>query len=83
MFLRIYPYSVRMRENADQNNPEYRHFLGSAYFRVFYLTLVMFWSFFKYIKQNCLPESSPVLVTVFYLFFPKTGLETYLLYSKK
>ena len=23
-------YSVRMRENADQNNSEYGHFLGSA-----------------------------------------------------
>ena len=28
--LRIYPYSVRMRENADQNNSEYGHFLRSA-----------------------------------------------------
>ena len=25
--LRISPYSVRMRENADQNNSEYVHFL--------------------------------------------------------
>ena len=25
--LRISPYSVRMRENADQNNSEYGHFL--------------------------------------------------------
>ena len=28
--LRISPYSVRMRENADQNNSEYGHFLRSA-----------------------------------------------------
>ena len=28
--LRISPYSVRMRENADQNNPEYGDFLRSA-----------------------------------------------------
>ena len=28
--LSISPYSVRMRENADQNNPEYRHFSSSA-----------------------------------------------------
>ena len=27
---RISPYSVRMQENADQNNSEYGHFLGSA-----------------------------------------------------
>ena len=26
----IFPYSVRMRENADQNNSEYGHFLRSA-----------------------------------------------------
>ena len=26
----IFPYSVRMRENADQNNPEYGDFLRSA-----------------------------------------------------
>ena len=25
----ISPYSVRMRENTDQNNSEYRHFLRS------------------------------------------------------
>ena len=30
--LRISPYSVRMRENADQINPEYEHFLRSVYF---------------------------------------------------
>ena len=28
--LRIYPYSDRMRENADQNNSEYGHFLRSV-----------------------------------------------------
>ena len=27
---RTSPYSVRMRENADQNNSEYGHFLHSA-----------------------------------------------------
>ena len=25
----VYPYSVRMRKNADQNNSEYGHFLSS------------------------------------------------------
>ena len=30
--LRISPYSVRMRENTDQNNSEYGHFLRSEYF---------------------------------------------------
>ena len=28
--LRIFPYSVRMRENVDQNNYEYGHFLRSV-----------------------------------------------------
>ena len=28
--LRISPYSVRMQENADQNNSEYGHFLRSV-----------------------------------------------------
>ena len=28
--LRISPYSVRMQENADQNNSEYEHFLRSG-----------------------------------------------------
>ena len=26
----IFPYSVRMWENVDQNNSEYEHFLGSV-----------------------------------------------------
>ena len=29
--LRISPYSVRMRENADQNNSEYEQFLRTFY----------------------------------------------------
>ena len=28
--LRISPYSVQMRENTDQNNSKYGHFLGSV-----------------------------------------------------
>ena len=30
--LRISPYSVRMRENGEQNNSEYGHFLRSVTF---------------------------------------------------
>ena len=33
--LRIFPYSVRMRENADQNNSEYGHFLRREKQRVY------------------------------------------------
>ena len=29
--LRMSPYSVRMQENTDQNNFEYRHFLRSVW----------------------------------------------------
>ena len=29
ILVRISPYSVRMQENADQNNSEYEHFLCS------------------------------------------------------
>ena len=36
----ISPYSVQMRENADQNNSEYRHFSRSAESSVFHLTLL-------------------------------------------
>ena len=32
--LRISPYSVRMRENTDQNNFEYGHFLRSDFFQL-------------------------------------------------
>ena len=31
--LRISPYSVRMRENADQNNSKYEHFLRSEHWK--------------------------------------------------
>ena len=30
-WFRIFPYSVRMRENIDQNKSEYGHFLRSNY----------------------------------------------------
>ena len=35
----ISPYSVRMRENADQNNSEYGHFLRSAMSKLYYFSL--------------------------------------------
>ena len=34
--LHISPYSIRMRENADQNNSGYRHFSCSEYLRSYY-----------------------------------------------
>ena len=35
----ISPYSVRMRENVDQNNSEYGHFSRCGTFRVVFITL--------------------------------------------
>ena len=35
LILLIKEYSVRMRENTDQNNSEYRHFLRSVTIYVF------------------------------------------------
>ena len=37
----ISPYSVGMRENTDQNNSEYRHFLGSGQGAVFLVEIIM------------------------------------------
>ena len=31
---RIFPYSVRMWENVDQNNSEYRHFLRIVFQKI-------------------------------------------------
>ena len=36
----ISPYSVRMRENADQNNSEYGHFLRSVKFFITFLNVL-------------------------------------------
>ena len=36
----ISPYSVRMRENADQNNSEYGHFLRSVKFFITVLNVL-------------------------------------------
>ena len=60
--LRISPYSVRMRGNADQNNFEYRHFLRSGYFKVFTFENEMWWRFIwnnlsEFVSWNRLVES--------------------------
>ena len=46
---RISPYSVRMWENADQNNSEYRHFLRSNNSRFFLESIIatLVFYFFK------------------------------------
>ena len=44
--LSISPYSVRMRENADQNNSEYGHFLCSDYCCMTYMSVYPLKCFF-------------------------------------
>ena len=47
ILVRIFPYSVRMRENADQNNSEYEHFLRNASYKAFSLPASVSPWFFK------------------------------------
>ena len=35
ILVRIFPYSVQMRKNVDQNNSEYGHFSRSVFFKSF------------------------------------------------
>ena len=35
ILVRIFPYSVRMRENVDQNNSEYGNLLRSTIYNIF------------------------------------------------
>ena len=55
--LRIFLYSVRMRENADQKNSEYGHFLRNVCvntsFNIFYLVKIHQW------KLNQIPIKIP------------------------
>ena len=52
--LHISPYSVRIRENVDQNNSEYKHFLRSALFLLLYekVKIVKFWSYYDTISLS-------------------------------
>ena len=47
--LRIYPYSVRMRENTDQNISQYQHFLRSANDD----NSTIPWNFFLHLPSSC------------------------------
>ena len=57
--LRISPYSVRMRENADQNNTEYGHFLCSNTLgkNIFWITSI-WWVWKTYRKINLVSMKS-------------------------
>ena len=50
ILVHIFPYSVRMRENADQNNSEYGHFLRSTMF-----------SFQKNFKKKSLKHTKKII----------------------
>ena len=54
-WLRISPYSVRMRGNADQNNPEYGHFSHGDFYRGFwfwYFNFIRCMHFFFYFEKD-------------------------------
>ena len=45
-----FPYSVRMRENADKNNSEYEHFLHSVskHYYYYYIIIIILLLIFGY-----------------------------------
>ena len=49
------PYSLRMRENTDQKNLKYGHFLRSIYFFVFVELFIVFARIFA----EFIPQSTP------------------------
>ena len=61
--LRISPYSVRVRENADQNNTEYGHFLRSDY------DFLRQWKVLKLVLEN--------IITSYYQIFEVSVGEQY------
>ena len=56
--LRISPYSVRMPENTDQNNSEYRQFLRSASSQ-FSVWVIMLYNVFHLVgREHCIKTTS-------------------------
>ena len=58
-FLQFFPYSVRMRENTDQNNSEYGHCLRSVCYKenienidIHFIFMFLLKSLFENIKIN-------------------------------
>ena len=83
----ISPYSVRMLENADQNNSEYGHFSRSACFTIFpffYFYFFIFIFIFYYFGYHIVPliirfsqtanSSDPILQFQINLTFKSTEL---------
>ena len=71
--LSISPYSDRMRENTDQNNSEYGHFLRS------YFYFVSFFIFSITYKKNCVKLGDVRIIVYIFITWigpTKAGRET-------
>ena len=76
-WLRISPYSVRMRANADQNNPEYGHFSHGDFYRGFwfwYFNFIRCMHFFFYFEKDIADMTVNFFLSFGWLFlFPESS----------
>ena len=76
-WLRISPYSVRMRGNADQNNPEYGHFSHGDFYRGFwfwYFNFIRCMHFFFYFEKDIANMTVNFFLSFGWLFlFPESS----------
>ena len=76
-WLRISPYSVRMRGNADQNNPEYGHFSHGDFYRGFwfwYFNFIRCMHFFFYFEKDVANMTVNFFLSFGWLFlFPESS----------
>ena len=76
-WLRISPYSVRMRGNADQNNPEYGHFSHGDFYRGFwfwYFNFIRCMHFFFYFEKDIADMTVNFFLSFGWLFlFPESS----------
>ena len=69
--IHVFPYSVRMRENMDQKNSEYRHFS-----RIYFSRLYLFSKILGKIKQRSPSSKVSGYETASYYFWYHLSLET-------
>ena len=76
-WLRISPYSVRMRANADQKNPEYGHFSHGDFYRGFwfwYFNFIRCMHFFFYFEKDIANMTVNFFLSFGWLFlFPESS----------
>ena len=76
-WLRISPYSVRMRGNVDQNNPEYGHFSHGDFYRGFwfwYFNFIRCMHFFFYFEKDIANMTVNFFLSFGWLFlFPESS----------